>query len=129
MVRPFNATVLAIFLSTALFATDIFAEKADRDKPLIINADTVKLDDVEQKYNLIGDILLTKGSMLATGDDGLIVVDPQGYENMNLKAAPRNFATLRTRREGLLNEYMQGIGKMFFMMVKRNRLFLLAMQK
>ena len=111
MVRPFNATVLTIFLLTTLFADDIFAEKADRGKPLIINADTVKLDDVEQKYNLIGDILLTKGSMLATGDDGLIVVDPQGYENINLKAAPRSLATLRTRREGLLNEYMQGIGK------------------
>ena len=87
------------------------AEKADQDKPLILNADSVSINDVEQKYKLQGDILLIKGSIVVTGDKGDILVDPEGYQFIEVKGDAKSLATFRQRREGLANEFMQGFGK------------------
>ncbi len=61
-----------------LWVGSALANKADQDKPLVINADKVDVDDVKQSYQLNGDVLLIKGSMIAKGDKGSILVDPQG---------------------------------------------------
>ena len=58
--------------------SNVHANKNDQDKPLIVNADRVDVDDVKQNYVLSGDVLLIKGSMIAKGDKGNIQVDPQG---------------------------------------------------
>jgi lipopolysaccharide export system protein LptA len=87
------------------------AEKADQDKPLILNANSVSINEVEQKYKLQGDILLIKGSIVVTGDKGDIVVDPEGYQFIEVKGDAKTLATFRQRREGLANEFMQGIGR------------------
>ena len=87
-----------------------YAEKADEDKPIILEANTVSVDDVQQIYSLNGDILLTKGSILITGDRGNIKVDPQGYEYIDVQGTPELDANFRQRREGLANEFMQGRG-------------------
>ena len=79
------------------------AEKADQDKPLILNADSVSINDVEQKYRLQGDILLIKGSIVVTGDQGDILVDPEGYQFMEVKGDAKSLATFRQRREGPAN--------------------------
>ena len=86
------------------------AEKADQDKPLILNADSVSINDVEQKYRLQGDILLIKGSIVVTGDQGDILVDPEGYQFIEVKGDAKSLATFRQRREGPANEFMQGFG-------------------
>lgn len=87
-----------------------YAEKADEDKPIVLEANTVSVDDVQQIYSLNGDILLTKGSILITGDRGNIKVDPQGYEYIDVQGTPELVANFRQRREGIANEFMQGRG-------------------
>ncbi len=99
--------LLGLSLSTGL----ALAEKADQDKPLILNADSVSINEVEQKYKLQGDILLIKGSIVVTGDKGDILVDPEGYQFIEVKGDAKSLATFRQRREGLANEFMQGFGK------------------
>ena len=100
-----------VFFGISLLTGLALAEKADQDKPLIVNAASVSINEVEQKYKLQGDILLIKGSIVVTGDKGDIVVDPEGYQFIEVKGDAKTLATFRQRREGLANEFMQGISK------------------
>ena len=87
-----------------------FAEKADQDKPVILEAEKVSVNDVKQIYDLNGQVLLIKGSIIVTGEDGHIEVDPQGYEFVDVVGTPETVASFRQRREGLADEFMQGRG-------------------
>ncbi|WP_231970887.1 LptA/OstA family protein [Polynucleobacter necessarius] len=86
------------------------AEKADQDKPVILEAEKVSANDVKQVYDLNGQALLIKGSIVVTGEDGHITVDPQGYEFIDVVGRPEEVASFRQRREGLADEFMQGRG-------------------
>ena len=86
------------------------AEKADQDKPVILEAEKVSVNDVKQAYDLNGQILLIKGSIIVTGEDGHIAVDPQGYEFVDVIGTPEAVASFRQRREGIADEFMQGRG-------------------
>ena len=106
-------TSLALFSLTALGLTTAFsahAEKADQDKPIILEAEKVSVNDVKQIYDLNGQVLLIKGSIVVTGEDGHITVDPQGYEFVDVIGTPEAVASFRQRREGLADEFMQGRG-------------------
>ena len=86
------------------------AEKADQDKPLILEAEQVSVNDVKQVYDLNGQILLIKGSIIVTGENGHIEVDPRGYEFVDVVGTPEAVASFRQRREGIADEFMQGRG-------------------
>ena len=102
------------------------ANQADRDKPLIINADQVDLDDVKQKYTLTGDVLLIRGSMVGTGERGIVLVNPQGYQMIDLNGKPELPASMRQRRETLQDEFMQGIAKDILYDDQKERLLLVG---
>jgi len=106
-------TSLALFSLAALGITTAFtvhAEKADQDKPIILEAEKVSVNDVKQIYDLNGQVLLVKGSIVVTGEDGHIIVDPQGYEFVDVIGTPEAVASFRQRREGPADEFMQGRG-------------------
>ena len=106
-------TSLALFSLTTVLLTAAFsvhAEKADQDKPVILEAEKVSVNDVKQIYDLNGQVLLIKGSIIVTGEDGHIVVDPQGYEFVDVIGTSEAVASFRQRREGLADEFMQGRG-------------------
>ena len=88
-----------------------YAEKADQKKPLILEADKVSVNDVQQAYELQGNILLIKGSILVTGEQGNIKVDPEGYEFVTMESDQDTTASFRQRREGPANEFVQANGK------------------
>jgi lipopolysaccharide export system protein LptA len=105
---PFALLCMALVVINAFQLA--YAEKADQDKPIILEADKVFGNDTTQVYDLNGDILLVKGSIIVTGEDGQIRIDPQGYEFIDVKGTPESVATFRQRREGRANEFMQGLG-------------------
>ena len=106
-----NRQILLCFALSALLAYNIArAEKADQDKPVILEAEKVSVNDVQQIYDLQGQILLIKGSIVVTGEDGHIQVDPEGYEFVDVKGSSETTASFRQRREGPADEYMQGRG-------------------
>jgi lipopolysaccharide export system protein LptA len=86
------------------------AEKADQDKPIILEAEKVSVNDVQQVYDLKGQVLLIKGSIIVTGEDGHIQVDPEGYELVDVKGSAVTTASFRQRREGPADEFIQGRG-------------------
>jgi len=102
----FIAALLFLKLSLVGLA---FAEKADQDKPIILEAEKVSVNDVKQLYDLNGQVLIIKGSILVTGEDGHIQIDPEGYEFVDVKGTPDTIASFRQRREGPTDEFMQGL--------------------
>jgi lipopolysaccharide export system protein LptA len=102
--------LLLLALSVLLMNSAVKAEKADQDKPIILEAEKVSVNDVQQIYDLQGQILLIKGSIVITGEDGHIQVDPEGYEFVDVKGSTDTTASFRQRREGPADEFMQGRG-------------------
>jgi len=103
--------IIASILLVACFTAISHAEKADQDKPIILEAEKVSVNDVQQVYELDGEVLLIKGSILITGEKGNIKVDPEGYEYVDVQGNSESTASFRQRREGPANEFMQGRGQ------------------
>jgi lipopolysaccharide export system protein LptA len=106
--RQFAILTVVLASNTATLA---HAEKADQNKPIILEAEKVSVNDVLQVYELSGEVLLTKGSILITGEKGNIKVDPEGYEYVDVQGNSKSTASFRQRREGPANEFMQGRGQ------------------
>ncbi|MBU3581853.1 lipopolysaccharide transport periplasmic protein LptA [Polynucleobacter sp. AP-Capit-er-40B-B4] len=102
--------LFACFALGLSMVNPVYAEKADQDKPVILEAEKVSVNDVKQIYDLNGQVLLIKGSIIVTGEDGHITVDPQGYEFVDVIGNPNKVASFRQRREGPADEFMQGRG-------------------
>ncbi len=99
------ATAVAIATLPAL------AEKADRTKPLNYEANQGECDDLKQICVLIGDVVLTKGTMRAAGERVQIRKDPEGYQYGVIVAAPGKLATFRQRRDTSkpgMEEFIEG---------------------
>ena len=102
--------LILLVLGAWMLSYSAHAEKADQDKPIILEAEKVSVNDVQQIYDLKGQVLLIKGSIIVTGEDGRIQVDPEGYEFVDVKGTRDITASFRQRREGPADEYMQGRG-------------------
>jgi len=80
------------------------AEKADRDKPINLEADRVTIDDAKKVSVFEGNVVLTQGTMILRADRMIVREDPQGF---NYGTAYGNLATFRQKREGV-DEYVEG---------------------
>ncbi|MEY4362730.1 MAG: lipopolysaccharide transport periplasmic protein LptA [Pseudomonadota bacterium] len=85
------------------------AEKADRDKPTHIEADTLVHDDLKQLSIFTGNAVLTKGTLVLRGARIEMREDPDGYQFGVVLPAPGKRAFFRQKREGV-NEFIEGEG-------------------
>lgn len=94
-------TGLALMLFIAGVA---HAEKADRDKPINLEADKVSVDDAKQISNFEGRVVLTQGTLIIRGDRMEVRQDNQGFKT---GITWGNLAYFRQKREGY-DEYIEG---------------------
>lgn len=100
-----NKLLLAALL---LFcAPACFAERADRDKPVHLEADQVLMDDAQHVSTFTGKVQFTQGTMLIRGDKIVVVEDADGFKH---GTAYGHTASYRQKREGL-DEYVDGYGE------------------
>ncbi|MGO4326434.1 lipopolysaccharide transport periplasmic protein LptA [Cupriavidus sp. 2TAF22] len=99
---------LAAMLGLAL-AAPARAEKADRDKPLVLEADNASYDDVKQVYVLTGNVVLTKGTMVLKSDAAEVRTDPEGYQYAVATSKAGKQAYIRQKRDNV-DEYIDGWG-------------------
>ncbi|MEP6607131.1 MAG: lipopolysaccharide transport periplasmic protein LptA [Burkholderiaceae bacterium] len=102
---------LAIALSLAVSVLPVWAEKADRAKPLNYEADSGECDDLKQVCVLVGNVMLSKGTMRAAGERVQVRKDPEGYQYGVIIAGPGKLATFRQRRDSNkpgVEEFMEG---------------------
>jgi len=109
MKRPFLSLLLvaAVAAGTALPAT---AERADRDKPMHAEADSLRYDDLKQTSVFTGNVVITKGTTVIRGAQVNVSQDPEGYQLAVATAAPGKLAYYRKKRDGV-DEYIEGEGE------------------
>ncbi len=95
---------LALVLLTSMPA---LAERADRDKPMLLEANRVTIDDAKKIQILEGDVVVTKGTMMLKADRIVITEDQYGFQKGVAFAGKGGLARFRQKREGK-DEYMEG---------------------
>ena len=83
------------------------AEKADRDKPMVLEADAMRGDDLKQIHVLTGNAIVTKGTLVLRGARIEVRQDPDGYQYGNVTPESGKLAFYRQKREGV-DEYIEG---------------------
>ncbi len=107
---PFTLTrrpTLILTLGMCLSVSSAWAEKADRDKPMQIEADTMRHDEGKQLTQFAGGVVAVKGTLVLRAARMEVQQDAQGQQIARLWAAPQERVFFRQKREGL-DEFTEG---------------------
>jgi lipopolysaccharide export system protein LptA len=99
-----------LLAALALSCAPALAERADRDKPMTIDADALRHDDLKLLTVFTGKVTVTKGTILMRGARIEIRQDGQGNQFGILTPEPGERVFFRQKREGL-DEFMEGEGE------------------
>ena len=104
---PFRR-VAVLALAAALAAAPAFAEKADRFKPLNVEADQPgRIDLLNQHVVFNGNVVVSKGTMTIRAARIEVRETPDGYHSAVAFGAANKPATFRQKRDGV-DEYIEG---------------------
>lgn len=98
-----------LWLVAIFTAAGVHAEKADRNKPMNIESNAMRYDDLKQVSVFSGRVIVTKGSIQLRGDQLEVREDPQGYQFGVVTGSAEAPAFFRQKREGV-DEYIEGEG-------------------
>ena len=90
------------------------AEKADSAKPMNIEADALRHDDLKQISVFTGNVVVTKGTIILRGAQLEVRQDAQGYQFGVMTAEPGKRAFFRQKRDtapGAPDEFVEGEGE------------------
>ena len=88
-----------------------WAEKADRDKPMLIEADAMRHDENKLLTHFTGRVVALKGTMVLRGARMEVQQNKQGQQIAHIWAAPNERVFFRQKREGF-DEFTEGEGEM-----------------
>ncbi len=109
--RSLHAARLGGLLLACLLANGVvWAEKADRSKPMNIEADALRYDDQKQTSVFTGKVVLTKGTIVIRGGKLDVRQDPQGFQYGVVTAEAGRLAFFRQKRDGV-DEFIEGEGE------------------
>lgn len=98
-----RATFLAA-VAVALAASPAWAERADRDKEIVVQANGSTADDVNRNIVFDGDVVITQGTMRMTANKVTVHEDPKHHK---FYVAYGNPVTFRQKRDNV-DEYIEG---------------------
>jgi lipopolysaccharide export system protein LptA len=97
-------SLFVTFLVGMLFTLPVLAERADRDKPVHIEADRATVQDPDKLATFIGNVVLTQGTLIIRADKMTMKEDASGFQ---YATAFGNLASFRQKRDGM-DEYVEG---------------------
>lgn len=100
--RRLSGLMLGVLLCVVV--VNLHAERADRDKPVTLEADKVEIDDQKKEATFTGNVTLTQGTMMIKGDRIVVKQDASGFQFGVAYGSPAYF---RQKREGV-DEYIEG---------------------
>ncbi|MPM31712.1 Lipopolysaccharide export system protein LptA [bioreactor metagenome] len=106
--------LFSCLLAFALSPAVVHAERADRDKPMNIEADTLRHDELKQVSLFTGNVVMTKGTIVLRGAQLEVRQDPEGFQFGTVTAAAGKRAFFRQKRDsapGAPHEYVEGEGE------------------
>ena len=102
-----RAGLTAALLAVGLASLPAWAEKADREKPVEIEADNAEVDDKTKTTVFKGQVVITQGTLVIRGDKVTMHDDGKGRQSATALGNP---ATFRQKRDGV-DEYIEGRGQ------------------
>jgi lipopolysaccharide export system protein LptA len=106
--RRRNGLLSAVAVALLVLAPLAQAEKADRTKPMNIEANAMRYDDLKQTSVFSGDVVVTKGTILIRGARIDVRQDPEGYQYGVVTAAPGKLAYYKQKRDVGTDEWIEG---------------------
>ena len=80
------------------------AERADRSKPINLESDRMRVDDVQKTSVFEGKVVMTQGTLTIRADKVTVRQDKDGYQYGSASGDPASF---RQKRDGA-DEYIEG---------------------
>ena len=105
--RPNAALTGLALLASILGVLPAFAEKADKDKPVNLEADRITVDDAQQVHILEGNVQLVRGTLVIRTDRLVVTQDADGFQRGVAYGGVDGLAHFRQKREGK-DEYVEG---------------------
>jgi lipopolysaccharide export system protein LptA len=106
--RPWLPACLGLWLLLTGLA---WAEKADRTKPINVEADKLQYDDLKQVNVFTGNVTLTKGTIVIRADRLVLKQDAEGFQYATATVnSAASQATFRQKREGV-DQFIEGAGQ------------------
>lgn len=103
-----NAKLAVVMLSASLLAAGpVCAEKADKDKPVHLEADRITVDDARKVHVLEGNVQLARGTLVIRTDKLIVTQDAEGFQRGVAYGGAGGLARFRQKREGK-DEYVEG---------------------
>lgn len=104
-----TATVLAALISTG-FVTATHAERADRSKPMVVEADRPGTVDLQRQVVVFnGNVVISQGTMVLRADRVEMRETPDGFRAANAIGGSGRQASWRQRRDGAIEEVVEGV--------------------
>ncbi|KAF1021371.1 MAG: Lipopolysaccharide export system protein LptA [Paracidovorax wautersii] len=98
----------ALLAAAALLGTGLaHAEKADRQKPMNVEADALRFDDAKQTSQFTGNVVVTQGSLIMRADRMDVRQDAQGQQFGVAYGSAAKRAFFRQKRDNV-DEYIEG---------------------
>lgn len=94
----------ALLIAAALPA---HAEKADKEKPINLEADRISMDDIKKVQIFEGNVILTQGTMRILTSKLVVTQDADGFQRGVATGGANGLARFRQKREGV-DEYFEG---------------------
>jgi len=105
---PYRLKPWLLFLLTWLAALpSANADKADREKPVHLEADRISVDDAKKLYILEGNVQLVRGTLVIHTAKLVVSQDADGFQKGIAYGGTNGLAHFRQKREGR-NEYVEG---------------------
>jgi lipopolysaccharide export system protein LptA len=104
-------TALSLTSLLALAATTpAFAERADREKPINLEANRISVDEVKKLQIFEGNVVLTQGTLTIRADRIVVTQDADGFQRGVATGGTGGVARFRQKREGR-DDYIEGEGE------------------
>lgn len=100
-----SATLCSLLL--LVWSNMLYAENADRTKPIHLESDRVVIDDVKQTSVFEGQVELTQGTLRIQAEKIILTQDKDGFKHCTATGKPSSF---RQKHEAT-DEYMEGYGE------------------
>lgn len=98
--NPLKSALLATLMLVLLLAFPVRAERADREKPVNLEADKVSVDDTNKVLVFDGNVMLSQGTMSIRASKLVVTQDANGFQRGVASASGGNLARFKQKREG-----------------------------
>ena len=101
-------SITANILAMMLLSTNAFADKADRTKPINLEAKRGTIDEANKIRTMEGDVILVQGTMRITAERMVVKEDATGNISAQAFGPAAGQMTFRQKREGF-NDFIDGV--------------------